>query len=213
MPTAETTSPPSPDAALVTRLLAGEEAAFAGLVRQHQRALAGVAYAFVRDRDQAAELVQETWLAVLTGLPRFEGRSSLKTWIFRILANRARTRLQREGRTTPFSSLGEEAEAPLLDPERFDKRGHWALPPRPWVSESPERLISGNETLALIERALEGLPQRQRAVLLLRDVEELDSDEVCALLELSEGNQRVLLHRARTNLRSALEASLAKGEA
>ena len=166
---------------------------------------------YVSTRAVAEEVVQETWLAVLTGLERFEGRSSLKTWLFRILSNKAKTRGQREGRTLPFSSLatdGDESET-AVDVDRFvgpDHRhsGHWATPPR-GVPE--ERLLAG-EARTRIEEAIATLPPNQRAVITLRDVEGLSAEEACSVLGLSETNQRVLLHRARSKVRAAFERYL-----
>jgi RNA polymerase sigma-70 factor (ECF subfamily) len=164
----------------------------------------------VRTPALADEVVQEAWLGVLNGLDRFEGRSSLKTWIFRILTNIAKTRGQREGRTIPFSALQrpELVQEPALESDRFrdpeDPRwpGHWASPPQAWAPE--ERLV-GSETQKVIAEAIEQLPASQRAVISLRDVEGWSSDEVRNALELSETNQRVLLHRARSKVRRALE--------
>lgn len=191
----------------MARLLAGDEAAFVGLVERHQRAMLGLAATFTRNRALAQEIVQETWMAVLTGLSRFEGRSSLRTWIFRILMNRARTRTAREARTVPFSALGDE-DAPALDPARFDERGMWSVPPVPWEANTPEAILGRKEILAVLDQAVTALPPRQSAVLVLRDLEHLDSEEVCELLDLTEGNLRVLLHRARTAVRAALEPHL-----
>jgi RNA polymerase sigma-70 factor (ECF subfamily) len=160
----------------------------------------------------AEEVVQETWLAVLQGLGAFEGRSSLKTWIFRILSNRAKTRGKREGRMVPFPTLGgpsgEEGDEPAVDPARFSPDGHWRDPPRTWGSESPEDLLLRAEIRASVERALADLPPAQRAVVTLRDVEGFESDETCAALDISEANQRVLLHRGRARVRRALEGVL-----
>ncbi len=185
-------------------LRAGDERAFEQLIRMYQGSLLRVAQMYVSSRAVAEEVVQETWLAVLNGIDRFEGRSSLKTWIFRILANRAKTRAQREGRSIPFSSLGDDSE-PAVEPGRFD-RGHWAALPADW----PEERLIGDETLHVIEGAIEALPPTQRAVITLRDVQGWSAEEVRNALELSETNQRVLLHRARTKVRSALEEYLAE---
>jgi RNA polymerase sigma-70 factor (ECF subfamily) len=197
---------------LCSALRAGDEDAFAQLVSLYHAPLRRLALSYVRSAAVADEVVQETWLAVIRGLPRFEGRSSLKTWIFRILANTAKTRAERESRTLPVSSLrgqGAEDDEPAVDPNRFfDSRhewpGHWASPPRRW-NEIPEEYLTGRETLAAMKEAIEQLPPTQRRVIVLRDVEGWDADEVCTLLELSEANQRVLLHRARSKVRQALE--------
>jgi RNA polymerase sigma-70 factor (ECF subfamily) len=188
---------------LVEALRAGDERVFEQLVRMYQGTLLRVAQMYVSSRAVAEEVVQETWLAVLNGIDRFEGRSSLKTWIFRILANRAKTRAQREGRTIPFSALGEGDSEPAVEPDRFD-RGHWAAFPAEW----PEERLLGDETLRVIDAAIESLPTKQRAVITLRDIQGWSAEEVRNALELSETNQRVLLHRARSKVRGALEEYL-----
>jgi RNA polymerase sigma-70 factor (ECF subfamily) len=209
------TSPagPSPDgdeAVLVERLRAGDQAAFSELVRRHGGALLRLARTFVKDRSVAEEVVQDAWLAALDGLEGFEGRSSLRTWLFSILANKARNRAVREGRSVPWSALGGHGEdVPVVDPGRFQADGHWKEPPGRWAEEDPERLALGAETRAAIERAIAALPETQRAVVTLRDVEGLEADEICNLLGLTLTNQRVLLHRARTRLRRALEEFMA----
>jgi RNA polymerase sigma-70 factor (ECF subfamily) len=207
--------PRSQDERLRRALLAGDEATFAELVRRYQTSLLRLAMVYVRNPTVAEEVVQETWLGVLRGLDRFEGRSSLKTWIFRILTNTAKTRAERERRTVPLSALtaDEDAGNPAVDPDRFLDAGHprwpghWASPPQPW-DEIPEGRLLAKETLATIDAAIEQLPPMQRQVITLRDVEGWSSGEVCELLELSEGNQRVLLHRARSQVRGALERYL-----
>ncbi|MBI4266682.1 MAG: sigma-70 family RNA polymerase sigma factor [Acidobacteria bacterium] len=198
------------DAALVARLLTGDEAAFRSLVEQYHGRLLRLAQVFVGDRAAAEEVVQDTWLAVLTGLRAFEGRSGLKTWIFSILTNRAKTRGQRDKRVVTFSALlGPHArEEPPVPPSRFTASGRWSEPPEQWDDVTPERLLLQRETRALIDRTIAGLPDGQRAVVTLRDVEGLDAAEVCNILEISETNQRVLLHRARARIRSALEQHL-----
>ncbi|MBI4613731.1 MAG: sigma-70 family RNA polymerase sigma factor [Planctomycetes bacterium] len=195
------------DIDLVRRLLAGDEAAFTSLVAAHHGALLRLAQIFVTSRHVAEEVVQETWLAVLGGIGSFEGRSSLKTWIFRILMNRARTIGAREGRSIPFSSL-EEPEGdtePALDPSRFRPGGGWGRPPGRWDGDTPEKILLRKEVLGQIEEAIRRLPAGQRAVVTLRDIEGCGSDEACNILELSETNQRVLLHRARSKIRALLE--------
>jgi RNA polymerase sigma-70 factor (ECF subfamily) len=171
-----------------------------------------VAQIYVGSRALAEDVVGETWLAVLNGIDRFEGRSSLKTWIFRILANRAKTRAQRERRTIPFSALDPgRVPEPALEPERFrdpeDSRwpGHWAIPPTAW----PEETLLSTETRNKLAEAIEMLPAGQRAVISLRDIEGWSAQEVCNALDISETNQRVLLHRARSKVRKALEEYLA----
>lgn len=195
------------EAALLARLRAGDRAAFAALVGRHAGSLLRVARSLVRDLSLAEEVVQETWLAVLGGLDEFQGRSSLRTWLFQILANRARTRFAREGRTVPFSALaGDDAAA--VDPGRFDEQGGWREPPGAWTEEDPERLAMGAETRAAIEAAIQELPEAQRAVMTLRDIEGLPTEEICNLLSITVTNQRVLLHRARARVRQALERRL-----
>jgi len=190
---------------LIEALRAGDERAFEQLIRMYQASLIRVAQMYVSSRAVAEEVVQETWLAVLNGIGRFEGRSSLKTWIFRIVANRAKTRGEREGRIVPFSALG--PPEPAVAGERFD-HGHWASPPADW----PEERLLGEETQRVIENAIERLPDVQRAVITLRDVQGWSADEVRNALELSETNQRVLLHRARSKVRRALEEYLAEDQ-
>jgi RNA polymerase sigma-70 factor, ECF subfamily len=201
----------SHDHELVQRLREGDESAFVELIDAYGAMMLRVAQMFVRDRATAEEVVQETWLAVLNGIDRFEERSSLKTWIFRILTNRAKTRGQRDGRMVPFSSLagaGEEGD-PSVDPDRFlgpdsATPGAWAAPPRAW----PEDRVLEQETLGVIEMAIEKLPETQREVIRLRDVEGWTPMEVTEALEITDGNQRVLLHRARSKVRAALEMYL-----
>jgi RNA polymerase sigma-70 factor (ECF subfamily) len=196
---------------LLEELRAGDEAAFLELVTRHHASLRRVARGYIASDAVADEVVQETWLAVIKGLERFEGRSSLKTWIFHILTNIAKTRGVRERRTVPFSCLSREEEAdtsPSVPPERFQGAtdawpSHWATPPRPW--QDPERRLGSLEARELLRAAIGELPETQQAVLTLRDVEGLSSDEVCDLLDLTPGNQRVILHRARARLRAALE--------
>jgi RNA polymerase sigma-70 factor (ECF subfamily) len=199
------------DAALVARLREGDEAAFTELIDRYGATMVRVAQMYVRDRATAEEVVQETWLAVLNGIDRFEGRSSLKTWLFRILTNRAKTRGERDGRVIPFSSLASagEDDDPSVDPDRFlgpdsPHPGAWAAPPRAW----PQDRVLAQETLRVIEMAIEQLPEAQREVIRLRDVEGWSPMEVANALEISDGNQRVLLHRARSKVRAALESYL-----
>jgi RNA polymerase sigma-70 factor (ECF subfamily) len=191
---------------LVRRVRAGDRSAFAALVRRHGGALLRFARVFVREDAVAEEVVQDTWMAVLEGLGGFEGRASFKTWLYRILANRARTRAVREGRSVPFSALAQtEGEEHAVDPERFDAGGMWRDPPVGWTDETPERLALEAETRAVMEAAVQALPPAQRAVLVLRDEDGLETEEICNLLDLTATNQRVLLHRARTRVRQALE--------
>ena len=201
------------DLRLAQALQEGDENAFRLLVERYHASLLRVAILYVRNRSVAEEVVQETWLAVISGLHRFERRSLLKTWIFRILTNTAKTRAVREGRTVPFSALAEHVEeGGSVDPERFrgpeDRwAGHWASPPERWT-EIPEQRLLSRETFGVIQQAIEALPLVQAKVITLRDVEGWSAEEVCALLDLSEGNQRVLLHRARSKVRAELERYL-----
>ena len=197
------------DSELVAALRAGDEEAFRAVVREWHAPLLRVAQIFTPSRAVAEEVVQETWLRVLGALDRFEGRSSLKTWVFRILVNTAKTRAQREGRSIPFSALQDASRIPeaAVEPERFlpdddpHHPGGWASPPR----ELPEDRLVAAETREVIAQAIEALPASQRAVISLRDIEGWSSDEVRNALDLSEVNQRVLLHRARARVRQALE--------
>jgi RNA polymerase sigma-70 factor, ECF subfamily len=204
------------EADLVERLREGDEQAFSKLVEEYGATMLRVARLYVRDRAVAEEVVQETWLAVLNGIDSFEGRSTLKTWIFRILANRAKTRAEREGRTVPLSALAaadaESGEA-SVDPDRFFELDHprspyhWAAPPRSW----PQTRVIERETLDLVRETIEMLPDMQREVIRLRDIEGWSAEEVARALEISNGNQRVLLHRARSKVRAALESYLDPG--
>jgi RNA polymerase sigma-70 factor (ECF subfamily) len=195
------------DEELLARLRAGDEAAFMDLVDRYGPLMLRIALSHVSSRAVAEEVVQESWLGVLKGLDRFEGRSSLKTWILRIVANQARTRGERERRSVPLSALTPDDEEPAVDPSRFrpfdDPRypGGWSAPPEGWPEE---RLLAG-ETLQLVREAIGRLPPRQQEVILLRDVEGWDPEEVSDALGLSPGNQRVLLHRARSKVRNQLE--------
>jgi RNA polymerase sigma-70 factor, ECF subfamily len=194
------------DEQLVERLRARDEAAFEELVRRYHASLLRFARQFVPTAATAEDVVAETWLGVLRGIDRFEGRSSLKTWIFRILANTAKTRGQREGRSVPFSALDDDELSfePTVDRSRFLGTGQWAAPPPAW----PEDRLLGDETRAVIERAIADLPPTQRQVVSLRDIEGWSADEVRNALDLSETNQRVLLHRGRAKVRRALEEYL-----
>lgn len=212
----ETPSNESPDEqSLLTALRNGEERAFAELVDRYHAPLLRLANFFVPSRAVAEEVVQETWLGVLRGLHSFEGRSSLKTWIFRILTNRAKTRGERESRSIPFSALADASGSaePAVEPERFlgpdhpQWPGHWSQPPQSW-GDSPEKLLLSSETRKFIHAAIKALPVSQREVITLRDVEQWNSEEVCNALGISETNQRVLLHRARSSVRRALERHL-----
>ena len=207
------------EAALIERLRSGDEAAFALLLDKYSASLLRLAQAFVRSRAVAEEVVQETWMAVITGIARFERRSSLKTWLFMILTNRAKTRARRERRGIPFSSLAilDDDDEPAVDPGRFLPANHerwpggWVVHPQAWPV-GPELMALHRETMAVVGRALKGLPRAQRIVVGLRDVDGWSADEVCAALDLSQANQRVLLHRGRSRVRAALDTYFAGAE-
>ncbi len=203
------------DQRLVASLRAGDQSAFEMLIDRYQTPLLRLAMMYVPSRAVAEDVVQETWLGVLQGLARFEGRSSLKTWIFHILTNRARTRGQREGRSIPFSAVwapdADSAERAVatdrFQPPEHEYAGHWISRPRDWEALPEDRLLA-QETRAQIQQAIDSLPDSQREVITLRDVEGWSSEEVCNVLQISESNQRVLLHRARSKVRRALEQYL-----
>ena len=188
-----------PDRELLLRLRSGDERAFVSLVKRYHEPMLRLAASFVPSHAVAEEVVQDTWLAVLRGLDGFEGRSSLKSWVFRILVNRARTTGTREHRSVPVAD-----PEPAVDPARFEASGSWADPPEHWI-EAAESRVEAGKLAGRIRAWLDELPARQREVVLLRDVEELSSEEVCAVLSISEGNQRVLLHRGRSRLRQLFE--------
>jgi len=190
------------DAELLTRLRAGDEQAFVTLVERYQSTLLRVARTFVPSTAVAEEVVQDTWMGVVRGIDRFEGRSSFKTWLFRIMVNRARTSGVREHR-----HLTLDPTEPAVSPDRFDRTGAWAEPLVPWESDIDDRLVAESWGPAL-RAAVDALPGRQRDVVVLRDVEGLPAADVCEVLDISEGNQRVLLHRGRSKLRNVLEDEL-----
>jgi RNA polymerase sigma-70 factor (ECF subfamily) len=199
-----------PDGAIIAALKRGDQSVFAELVDAYSPGLMRMAMMFVRDRAVAEEVVQETWIGVLRGIDRFEGRSSLKTWIYRILMNTAKTRGQREARSIPFSAAAGSDE-PSVDPDRFLGADHqygggWMLGPSEW--QTPEEELLQGETRDAILAAIDELPEQQRAVITLRDVDGFPPDEVAELLGISDGNQRVLLHRARSKVRAVIEEHL-----
>jgi RNA polymerase sigma-70 factor, ECF subfamily len=207
--TQATPTPAAHEVELLARLRAGDERAFEALIDRYHSTMLAVARSYVRTRAIAEEVVQDAWVGVLKGLDRFEGRSSLKTWILRIVVNTAMTRGVREARSVPFSSLAAEGEEVAVDPDRFRGPddafpGHWNGYPGDWRS-LPEETLLGRETLEVVKRTIEGLPVAQQRVITLRDIMGLSGDEACAALELSPGNQRVLLHRARSRVRAELE--------
>ncbi len=209
------TAPRQDEHDLVEALRRGDEMAFMRLMTMYYGAMKRLALMYVPNVTVAEDVIQETWIGVLEGINRFEGRSSLKTWIFRILLNVAMTRGQREGRSVPFSSLPQsqpDADQPAVDLDRFlppeqQGAGHWASLPHSWEHIPEDRLLS-SETRARIREAIEMLPRLQRQVIVLRDIEGWSSDEVCNALAITETNQRVLLHRARSKVRRALEQYL-----
>jgi RNA polymerase sigma-70 factor, ECF subfamily len=204
----ETTS----DEAIVAALRAGDERIFRELFARTYPMMKRVARGYVGSDAVADEIVQDTWMAIVTGIDRFEGRSALGTWMFSILTNQAKTHSARERRAVPFSSVAPaDVEGPAVDPDRFQKDdeafpGHWATPPRPW--QKPERRLLSLEARDQLKQALAQLPERQRLIVVLRDVEGLSAEEVRKLLDLSPENQRVLLHRGRSRLRASLEEYL-----
>jgi RNA polymerase sigma-70 factor (ECF subfamily) len=208
------------DLRTIAALRAGDERTFIELVNQYGPSMLRVAQLFVKTRAVAEEVVQDAWLGVLGGIHRFEARSSLKTWIFRILTNTAKTRAEREGRSLPFSSLSSddlESDQPSVDPDRFLGDGerwasHWVSSPRRF-DELPESKLLSGESMGIVQRTVELLPETQRIVLTMRDIVGCDSEEVCEALQISEVNQRVLLHRARTKVRRALEQYVEEAEA
>jgi RNA polymerase sigma-70 factor (ECF subfamily) len=202
---------------LLARLRRGDEDAFDALVTQHHSGLIRMAMTHVADRDTAEEVVQDTWLAVIEGLERFEGRSSLRTWVFGILIHKAKDRGVREKRHTTFAALesSDEDDGEAIDPARFHQRGesagHWVFPPQPWDDRTPERLLASQQAVTAMNRAIEALPPMLREVLILRDVEGAEAKEVCDILKITETNLYVRLHRARERVRQAVEAYLGEG--
>lgn len=204
---------PGDDHDLIELLRQGDETAFMSLVERLQPVMLRVARMYVSSQAVAEEVVQEAWLGVLQGIGRFEGRSSLRTWILRIVSNIAKTKGQREGRSVPFASLGgDDLDTPAFDPDRFlspgeEWAGHWSSMPTDWGG-GPEERVTSAETLGILREAIDSLPPMQAEVIRLRDVLGWSSEEVRNALDLSETNQRVLLHRARARVRRALELEL-----
>jgi RNA polymerase sigma-70 factor (ECF subfamily) len=197
---------------LLARLRAGDERAFETLVERHYPTMLAVARHYVKTRAVAEEVVQDAWLGVLKGIDRFEGRASLRTWILRILVNTAKTRGAREARSVPFTSLAPEGDQSAVEPERFRGAddpfpGHWRAYPGNW-HRLPDEALADRETLDVVLATIHQLPPPQRIVITMRDIQGCDPEEVCEALDVSEGNQRVLLHRARSKVRTALERHL-----
>jgi RNA polymerase sigma-70 factor, ECF subfamily len=201
------------EVALLARLRQGDEAAFDELVARHHSVLIRMAMGYVADREVAEEVVQDTWMAVIEGLSRFEGRSSLRTWIFGIMIHKAKDRGVREKRHTTFSSFESDDDSDeAVDPSRFHRSGewagHWAFPPQPWDDQTPEKLLASQQAVDAMIRAIDVLPRTLKEVLILRDVEGVEAKEVCELLKITETNLYVRLHRARERVRRAVEAYL-----
>ena len=195
------------DAELLSRLLAGDEKAFRELVMRYNASLIRVALYYVNNQASAEDVAQDTWIAVLKGVDRFEGRSSFKTWLFRILVNRARSTGVKEFRLIPVDPLSTGATVPA---SRFDEGGTWRVPPAPFTDAIDEAL-SNERLLRLVHESIARLPEPQQAVVTLRDVEGLSTMEVAELLELSEANVRVILHRGRARVRGDVEAQMRGG--
>jgi RNA polymerase sigma-70 factor (ECF subfamily) len=197
---------------LMARLRRGDEGAFDELVNQQHGTLIRMAMGYVADREVAEEVVQDTWMAVIGSLNRFEGRSSLRTWVCGILIHKAKDRGVREKRHTTFSVFESYDNEEAVDPSRFQQSGewagHWAFPPQPWDDQTPEKLLASQQAVNAMQRAIETLPATLKEVLILRDVEGVDAKEVCELLKITETNLYVRLHRARERVRAAVEAHL-----
>jgi RNA polymerase sigma-70 factor (ECF subfamily) len=199
---------------LIARLRHGDEGAFDELVNQHHGMLIRMAMGYVADREVAEEVVQDTWMAVIESLNRFEGRSSLRTWICGILIHKAKDRGVREKRHTTFSAFEshDDDNDEAVDPFRFQQSGewagHWAFPPQPWDDQTPEKLLASKQAVGCMHRAIEALPEILKEVLILRDVEGVEAKEVCEMLNITETNLYVRLHRARERVRVAVETYL-----
>lgn len=202
------------EAALLAKLREGDAQAFDQLVKQNHAALIRMAMGYVAERETAEEVVQDTWIAVIDALDRFEGRSSLRTWIFGILIHKAKDRGVRESRHSTFSdfeSCDDDQREPI-DPARFhgagDAAGAWSFPPQPWDERTPEKLLASKQAFAALDAAVDALPAGLREVLVLKDVEGVDTGEICTLLKITETNLYVRLHRARERVRQAVESAL-----
>ena len=199
---------------LLARLRCGDEGAFDELVNQHHSTLIRMAMGYVADREVAEEVVQDTWMAVIESLDRFEGRSSLRTWVCGILIHKAKDRGVREKRHTTFSAFEsyDDDNDEAVDPSRFQQAGewagHWAFPPQPWDDQTPEKLLASQQAVNAMQRAIEALPATLKDVLILRDVEGVEAKEVCEMLKITETNLYVRLHRARERVRAAVETYL-----
>jgi RNA polymerase sigma-70 factor, ECF subfamily len=189
-----------PDIDLIGRLRAGDEDAFVALAEKYRPVMLSLALDYVPSRAVAEEVVQDTWIGVLRGIGRFEHRSTFRTWLFRIVINRAVSAATRERRSVPVDDM-----EPVVSASRFDALGNWAVPPEPWAEQVEDRMMAA-KMAARILAAIGELPPRQREVVTLRDVQGMNSAEVCSALDISEGNQRVLLHRGRSWLRQVIES-------
>lgn len=211
---AQIRSVPNDEQKLLTRLRQRDEQAFDELVTKHHGALIRMAMGHVGDREVAEEVVQDTWMAVIDGLNRFEGRSSLRTWIFGIMIHKAKDRGVREKRHTTFSDFDtfDDDHDESVDPSRFHQSGewagHWAFPPQPWDDQTPEKLLASQQAVDAMNRAIEALPATLKDVLILRDMEGVEAKEVCDILKITETNLYVRLHRARERVRQAVETYL-----
>lgn len=192
--------PEDPDSDLINLLRAGDEAAFVTLTEKYQVAMLSTALIYVPSRAVAEEVVQDAWIGVLRGIDRFERRSAFRTWLFRILINRAVSAASRERRSVPVDDM-----QPVVDGSRFDSAGNWAMPPEPWSDQVDDRLVAAKMADRILA-AMDDLPPQQREVVTLRDVQGMTSAEACAVLGISQANQRVLLHRGRSRLREAIES-------
>lgn len=203
---------------LVSKLKAGEEAAFEAVIAQQHGALVRMAMSYVANREEAEEVVQDTWMAVMNGLNRFEGRSSLRTWICRILIHKAKDRGVREKRHTTFSDFGfdDDDHNKAIDPSHFKQSRecsrHSAFPLQPWDDRTPEKLLASKQAIACMQQAIEALPATLKEVLILRDVEGVEAKEVCEMLKITETNLYVRMHRARERVRAAVETYLECGK-
>lgn len=193
------------ETALVAQLTTGDRTAFECVYRKHNASMLRMCEGMIRNRATAEEVVQDTWIAVLKGIGGFEGRSSLAGWIFAILVNKARSRAQRDGRMISFDGEGEEDGLAAA----FDGRGRWKDMPDLWETLTPDRIIEGRNIMAHVLAAIDALPTAQRSVLILRGQQDLEPAEVCSILNITEGNMRVLLHRARLSVRKSLDTLLA----
>ena len=195
------------DPAFLAKLRSGDQGAYRALIHRFHASLTRVAASVIGSQAQAEEVVQDAWLAVYSNIARFEGRSSLTTWLFSIVMNRARTRISREGRTVALPAIldGAQPGERAVPASSFSPDGHWAEAPRLWDEISPERIVGGRQLWDLVQQAIEVLPAGQKAVILLRDMEGRDAEETCMLLGISAENQRVLLHRARGRIRATID--------